>query len=202
MWIVIVLACLLALFILLLSIPLDIGLRIVAHDNVVASWKITWLYGLLRRELRGGERKPRKQRPKASEKKSRRDKRGSAGEFVKLALNRKLWGQVFALIKRLLSRIAFRRLDVNLKIGLDDPGNSWLIAALAIWATIFFHPPCLHSINIQPRFTDEFIVNGVIYSEARVIPLLLFLSLLQFVFSMPVLRAMKKVVSARWKKKA
>lgn len=192
-WAIIVLVCLLLLLILLLCIPLCVSLKAVAIDSIVCSFRITWLFGLINKDIS-------LQKETALEKQIEDKKRSISRIPLSAMLDKSLSHKVFVLLKRLLSHTKIRRLVIDLRIGLDDPADTWLLAAASIWTTLFVHPPFPHTISIRPCFTDEFLIDGVASGKVQITPITMIAAIVRFAFSAPVLKLTAQLVQTRWKR--
>lgn len=189
-WAVIVFLCILILFFLVLCVPLQARCIAKAGDSLVWSCRVIWLFGLLSKDISTGSQK--KHHGKQSKKGGFRSRFPLMFIYDPAVRNRFL---IFS--RRMLRTISFRDLDIDLKVGLDDPANTWMIAASAVWITLFLHPSCPHAVSIQPCFTDEFIIKGAASVDLRIVPITAIIPAACFVFSGPVVKMM---VNKLWKR--
>ncbi len=193
MWLIVALASLVALFLLVLSVPLDLAFHLDVHGRTRFSLKLVWLFGLVGKEL--GRRK-KKAKPKKD-----KEKKGGARKALKILRTKGLLKQLKVLVTDVFNSLSIRQLRANFRIGFDNPADTGLLFAFIGPAFVFFSPPDRYNINIRPSFENEAILEGHMQAVVRLLPIRLVIPLLKFVFSLPTLRFIKTVVSAKWKKK-
>jgi len=193
-WFFIVLICLLVLLILLLCIPFNFSLKATAADSIACSFRIRWFFGLIRKDISG-------QKKTNSEKQREHKKRNAFRVPLSVLFNTSFRHQLFVLLKRALSHTRIRQLSIDLRLGLDDPADTWQIATAALWTTLFMHPPFPHAISIQPCFTDEFLIKGEVSGDAQITPISMVAPIVRFAFSAPALKLIACMVQTRWKRK-
>jgi len=187
-WALIVFLCLL--FTALLCIPLQASIKATAADSPVCAIRIAWLYGLIVKNITVPSQSPRKG------KRSGR-KPGHVRIPLSLIFNPCFRHQFIKLLRKLSKKISVRRVAVDLRIGIDDPADTWVLTACAIWITLFVHPPFRHSISIQPDFTDEFIIIGTASGDIELMPIQMIVPIMNFMRSSCVL---KPLVNNLWKR--
>lgn len=189
-WAVIVFLCILFLLVLVLCAPLHARCTVKADDSLAYSCRVTWLFGLLSRDISTHSQKRHHGKQSIT---------GVARSRFPLSViyDPAVRNRFLLFIKRILRTISVREFGIDLKVGLDDPADTWMIAAAAVWITLFLHPPFPHTISIQPCFTDEFIINGTILADVRIIPITVAAPAAGFAFSGPVMRMM---VNTIWKR--
>jgi len=197
LWLIIALASLVALFLLILSVPLDLAFHLDVHGRTRSSLKLVWLFGLLSKEL--GRRK--KAKPKKAKPKKAKEKKKGAGIAIKILRTKGSLKQIKVLVTDVFNSLSIRQLRANFRIGLDNPADTGLLFAVIGPTFVFFSSSDRYSINIRPSFENEAILEGYMQAVARLLPIRLVIPLLKFVFSLPTLRLIKTAVSAKWKKK-
>lgn len=198
MWLIITLAGLVALFLVVLSVPLDLAFRLDVNDRTRFSVKLVWLFGLVGKEL--GRRK-KKAKPKKAKPKQAKEKKGSARKALKILRTKGLLRQIKILVTDVFNSLSIRQLRANFRIGLDNPADTGLLFAFIGPTFVFFNPPDRYSINIKPSFEDEAILEGYMQAVVRLLPIRLVIPLLKFVFSLPTSRVIKAAVLTKWKRK-
>jgi len=193
LWLIITLASLVALFLLVLSVPLDLAFHLDVHGRTRFSLKMVWLFGLVGKEL--GRRK-KKAKPKKD-----KEKKGGARKALKILRTKGLLRQIKILVTDVFNSLSIRQLRANFRIGLDNPADTGLLFAVIGPTFVFFNSPNKYSINIRPSFEDEAILEGHMQAVVRLLPIRLVIPLLKFVFSLPTLRFIKTAVLSKWKKK-
>lgn len=198
MWLIITLVSLIVFFLLILSIPLDLALRLDVNDRTRFSLKLVWLFGLVGKEL--GRRK-KKAKPKKVKPKKDKEKKGGVRKAFKILRTKGLLRQIKILVTDVFKSLNIRQLRADFRIGLDNPADTGILFAYIGPAFVFLNHHGRYSVSIEPSFEDEAILEGYMKAVIRLLPIRLVLSLLKFAFSFPVLRVIKIAVSAKWKKK-
>jgi hypothetical protein len=200
LWVIVVLVSLAALITLFLCIPLDLVFRANIEGRPKFSLRLIWFFGLFTSELR--------QTRKKSEEKKVNEYEAKPGDWMQrlrvtfeILQTKGLLKQLGCSIKGIIRRIKVRELTASLKIDLDNPADTGLlfafIAPLNLAISYFLPNP----IKIQPSFTGESFITGYLYGAVRLWPIQLAASLIGLTFSLPTLRAAKKLVSYKWKRK-
>jgi hypothetical protein len=200
LWVIVVLVSLAALITLFLCIPLDLVFRANIEGRPKFSLRLIWFFGLFTSELR--------QTRKKSEEKKVNEYEAKPGDWMQrlrvtfeILQTKGLLKQLGCSIKEIIRRIKIRELTASLKIDLDNPADTGLlfafIAPLNLAISYFLPNP----IKIQPSFTGESFITGYLYGAVRLWPIQLAASLIGLTFSLPTLRAAKKLVSYKWKRK-
>jgi hypothetical protein len=200
LWLIVVLVSLAALITLFLCIPLDLVFRANIEGRPKFSLRLIWFFGLFTSELR--------QTRKKSEEKKVNEYEAKPGDWMQrlrvtfeILQTKGLLKQLGCSIKEIIRRIKIRELTASLKIDLDNPADTGLlfafIAPLNLAISYFLPNP----IKIQPSFTGESFITGYLYGAVRLWPIQLAASLIGLTFSLPTLRAAKKLVSYKWKRK-
>jgi hypothetical protein len=200
LWLIVVLVSLAALITLFLCIPLDLVFRANIEGRPKFSLRLIWFFGLFTSELR--------QTRKKSEEKKVNEYEAKPGDWMQrlrvtfeILQTKGLLKQLGCSIKGIIRRIKVRELTASLKIDLDNPADTGLlfafIAPLNLAISYFLPNP----IKIQPSFTGESFITGYLYGAVRLWPIQLAASLIGLTFSLPTLRAAKKLVSYKWKRK-
>ena len=200
MWVVVVLVSLAVLITLFLCIPLDLFFRANIEGRPKFSLRLIWFFGLFTSELR--------QTRKKSEEKRVNEYQAKPSDWMQrlrvtfeILQTKGLLKQLRSFIKRIIRQIKVRELTANLKIDLDNPADTGLLFAFIAplnMAISYFLP---NPIKIQPSFTGESFITGYLYGAVRLWPIQLAASLIGLTFSLPTLRAAKKLVSYKWKRK-
>jgi hypothetical protein len=193
LWLIITLVSLVVFFLLILSIPLDLSLRLDVNGRVRFSLKLVWLFGLLAKRI---EKKEKKAKPKQA-----KEKKGGVRKALRILRTKGLLKQIRILVTDVFNSLSISQLRANFRIGLDNPADTGLLFVFIGPAFVFFNPPDRCSINIRPSFEDEAILEGYMQAVVRLLPIRLVIPLLKFVFSLPTSRVIKAVVLAKWKRK-
>ena len=196
MWVIVVLASLAALITLLLCVPLDLVFRTNADVRPKFSIRLVWLFGLVSHELIQGKKRPEEKRT-IEHKQKRRDWIEWIRVTFEVLRTKGLLRQFGNLAKRLHRRIKIKELVANFKIDLDNPADTGLLFAFIAPANLLLSYFSPHHIRIEPSFAGETIIEGHLYGAIRLRPIQLAAPLLGFAFSLPTLRAVKKLVLSK-----
>ncbi|UCH42729.1 MAG: hypothetical protein JSW16_07960 [Dehalococcoidales bacterium] len=192
MWLIIALAGLVALLLLLLSIPLELVLRLDVGSGTRFNLRLEWLFGLITREMGKGKKKAKSVKPKR--KKSRR-----ARDFLNLMRTRGLLVQIRTLVTDVLSSLKIRRARADFTVGFDNPADTGLLLAVIGPSLILLPASIRHNILVQPSFEGGAILEGRAQAVVSLLPIRLVIPVLRFIFSLPTLRVIKKVVLPKWR---
>lgn len=200
MWVVATLGSLALLIVLVLCIPLDLTLHMDIYGRPKARTRLVWLFGLVRKEIRRGEKKPREKRRVVPEKRKPGEDWGRAKTIFQILRTKGLLKRFKRLLKDIFSRLKIRDLRINLRIGLDDPADTGLLFAVIGPATSLLKSPCPHQIRLQPAFTEA-VFEGDLSGVVRLQPIQLVIPLLRFALSLSTIRVLKTLVLTKWKRK-
>lgn len=201
MWIIATLLGLAAFVIFSLSVPLNLRLHIDVYGKPRFRTTLVWLFGLLRKDITTGEKKPEEKRKASEETQKPREKRPGARVILEILRVRGLLRQIKILLKDILRLPMTRALKADLKIGLGDPADTGLLFALIGPTTAFLGSSLRNEIRVQPSFADDAILEGSLDGALRLRPLQVITPLLRFIFSLPTIRVARILVVAKWKRK-
>ena len=200
MWPIAVLASLAVLITLLLCVPLDLVFRTSIDGRPKFSMRLIWLFGLVSHELRRGKKRPEEKRT-IEHKQKRRDWIWGIRVTFEVLRTKGLLRQFGSLAKRIRRRIKIKELVANFKVDLDNPADTGLLFAFMAPVNLLLSYFSPHQIKIEPSFTGETIIEGHLYGALRLRPIQLAAPLIGFAFSLPTLRAVKKLVLSKWRRK-
>ncbi len=196
MWIAVAILSLIAVFFLLLCVPLDVMLRVDSYGKVKFHMRLVWLFGLLTREFR----RPQLKRIKIEQ--AQRSRRALDLRLVFDILRiRGLFRQTLRLFRDLVKQLEFRAFEVDLKVGFDNPADTGLLFGLIGPAMIFLSPEHSERVRLEPSYISA-AFEGHAQGTLRVRPIRFIPSVTRFLFSPPVRQAGKKLISSRWKRKS
>ena len=198
MWVLATLGSLALLIVLILCIPLDLTLLIDIHGRPKVRTRLVWLFGLVSKEIRRGEKKPRDKSREARDKRKPGKKKGNVKTIFQILRTKGLLKQFKRLLKDIISRFKVRELRVNLRIGLDNPADTGLLFAIVGPITSLLKSP--QHISLQPAF-DEAVFEGDLSGAVRLQPIQLVVPLLRFILSLSTIRVIKTLVLIKWKRK-
>ena len=197
-----VIAGLALLGVLILSVHFDLAFNIERDTELRKRLRLTWLFGLVGRELGGGRpRSSRRQRRKEAKRGEAEKPRASRrrGTFrVPLALfsTRGFPQRLYKLLRTLLRAIKVRELKAHIRVGLGDPAETgWFFAA--VWPMVALFPtPNALDIKIEPDYSHA-TLEGYGQGRVRIFPIQLLGLAIWFVCSITTLRAARAALKAR-----
>ena len=199
MWVIAVPVGLAILLLFVLCVPLDATLDARVHGRLRFRVRLSWLFGLVQKEITGDKKKPEK-KPEIAKGKRKHDWRRSKGIF-EIIRTKGLLKQLRGLIKSVLSRLTIRGFVANLKIGLEDPADTGFLFAIIGPAVHFLGSSHFREIKVQPSFGGEAVFESFSYGRVRLRPIQLLTPFLRFAFSLATIRVVKKLVLTKWKRK-
>ena len=180
--------------------PLDLVFRSNIDGKPRFGMRLIWLFGLVSHELRRGKKRPDEEAA-IEHKQKRRDWIWRIGVTFEVLRTKGLLRQFVSLVKRIRRHIKIKELVANFNVGLDNPADTGLLFAFIAPANLLLRYFSPHQIKIEPSFAGETIIEGHLYGAVRVRPIQLAAPLMGFAFSLPTLRAVKKLVLSKWKRK-
>ena len=193
MWVLIALAGLLALFVLLLSVPIDLSFRLEIYGRPRFKARFSWLFGLFSRDIKG-RKKGDAALKKAVKEKAGKKKRGGGRKALRLLSTRGLIRRIKALVLGILRRLEFREFRMDFRGGLENPVDSAMVFSLIWPAYLFLGPSFGRHVNLQVSFEGVAFLEGYCQGTVRLRPIRLAPPLARFIFSAPALRAIKRMV--------
>jgi hypothetical protein len=200
LWAIVVLASLAVFITLLLCVPLDLAFRTNIDIRPKFSMQLVWLFGLVSHELRQGK-KGTEEKKTIEHKQKWRDWIWWIKVTFEVLRTKGLLRQLGNLIKRIRRHIKIKELAANFKVDLDNPADTGLLFAFMSPVNLLLSYFSPHQIRIEPSFSGETIIEGHLYGAIRLRPIQLAAPLIGFAFSLPTLRAVKKLVLSKWRKK-
>ena len=197
MWAIAFLVSLAVLVTLLLCVPLHLVFQTNIDGKPRFSMRLIWLFGLFSHELRRGKKRP-DQEEVTERKQKQQDWIWRIRVTLEVMRTKGLLGQFVSLAKRIRRHIKIKKLEANLNVGLDNPADTGLLFAFIAPANLLLSYFSPHRIRIEPSFTGDIIIEGHLYGALRVRPIQLAAPLMGFAFSLPTLKAVKKLVLSKW----
>ncbi len=189
MGVIVALACLIALIIILLCIPVDIAFRLERYGEAKFSVYLVWFFGLIKKEIKQAAKKPEKKKRKGF----------SFGILKKLPI-RGLLKQIKILIGDIIGRIKIREISLDLTAGFDDPCDTGYLCA-AVYPVLTFYSSEKCNINFNASFEGRSILEGYAEGALRFLPVRFIIPLIRFIFSGAVFKTIRIMLAERWKKK-
>jgi hypothetical protein len=199
LWVIAVVAGVIALGCFLLWVPLDLALNTEINEKPKVRLKFSWFYGLVSREIPRQKVRPTGQKPVSKKKKKSRFVNYRV--FFSVIRTKGLFRQLRNFIKDLLSCFRFRDMAADFTIGLGDPADTGLLFAIAAPATALYGLSDEHRIRIRPSFSDDAVLQGYSRGTIRLRPIRLVPPFLKLVFSLPAARATWKLIGSKWREK-
>jgi len=168
--------------ILLLSIPVDMAFVLEAREDVKATARVGWLFGLVWKDMhRRKKKKPKKER-----------KRGMK-PLLSVLRTKGLPGRILKLGRQILSCLKVRQLDADFRVGLDDPADTGILCSV-LWPALVplssFSPM---RFRMEPAF-DEPAFEVSLHGRVRLFPIQMVWPLLCFVLSPTGWRTVRSMV--------
>jgi hypothetical protein len=182
-------------------VPLDVAFDLEVYGRPKFRMNLTWLFGLVRKEVWKGGEKGEEEVRVIGEKRRRRERRMTAGTLFQLLRIKGLLWRLKRLLKDIVSCVKVRELRVEFRVALDEPADTALAFGAIGVATVFLAPSCPHEIRIWPSFDGEAVLEGYSHGRLRLWPIQLVIPFMRFALSLAALRAVKILVVARWKRK-
>jgi hypothetical protein len=200
LWVIAVLVSLAILITLVLCIPLELVFRTNMDERPKFRLRLIWLFGLVTGELRQTRKKSEGKRTNEYERKPDDWMQRLRVTFEILQI-KGLLKQLGCSIKGIIRRVKVREVAANLKVGLDNPADTGLLFAFIAPVNLAINYFLPYPVKIEPSFTGESLITGNIYGTVRLWPIQLAATLIAFAFSLPTLRAAKKLVLYKWRRK-
>jgi len=200
LWVIATLAGLVGLIVLVLCVPLETTFHVDVYGRPKFSVRLTWLFGLVSKEVKRGEKKPEEKKKPAKEK-PKKKRRIKPRTILKILRTKGLLKQLKGLVRDMLTQLKIKELVVNLKLGLDDPADTGFLFALIGPATLLLNSLTTHQIRIQPVLSGEAFIEGFSHGNLRLRPIQLIPPFIKAIFSLATIRAVKTLVLSKWKRK-
>lgn len=200
MWVVISLASLAVILIFVLCVPLDMTLHADVYGKPKLRLKLSWLFGLVSKEVTRGK-EPKDKKKLVKEKRKPREGKRRLRDILEILRTRGLLSQLKRLLRDVLSRLKTRDLIADFRVGLGDPADTGLLFALIGPATFWLNSSLSHQIRVQPSFEGEGVFEGYSHGVVRLRPIQLVIPFLRFAFSLATIRVAKRLVLTKWKRK-
>ena len=186
-------AALMTLIVALLAVPVVLWVEAERTDRLEARWRLLWLFGLLDIQSSGGPSAPR--RADATRRAHKLTKeRGRGWRMGVAALRaRGLFDRVVRFVVALIRRVKLETFHLHTVFGFENPADTGFVYG---WLSPVLVMADVHGLDIRcsPMFLDSG-VRGVFRATIRVRPLLVVGTIVAFLFSPPVFRA----VGAAWR---
>ena len=171
------------------------ALRMDTEKKPKFSIRLAWLFGLVNTDIIR-----RKEKPHQQKRKHPNTREGLITAFYILR-TKGLLKRLVKLLRDILHRIKIQDIRSELKVALDNPADTGLLFSIAAPINLLIRSYSSHQIVLEPSFDDDAFLKGYFYGTARMQPIRLVPPILGFVFSLPIVRALKTLLLLRWKGK-
>lgn len=201
MWAAVTVTCLVAVFVLLLSVPVYMLVHLDVHGQARprSTMRLVWLFGLVSREIKRERPKPGGKKKKARRKAGLVETGRGIRTLLEILRIKGLLRQTLRLVREVLRQVRVRHLDVDMKIGLDNPADTGFLFAVVGPALVFLGPAFPGRMSLQPAFGDGAVCDGYLHGVLGLQPIRLVVPLGRFIFSLALLRLGRTVIRRRWK---
>ena len=187
-WFLISLVGMAGLLLLILSIPIEVTFSFEREQQFKSRARIGWLFGLFGKNIGVGT-KQHEDATSSDVPEPKKRKKGGVNFHAFVGLVRAgIIGDFARLGRRILSTVKMRHISLQLRVGLDDPGDTGLlwgaVAPVAAYAGSLY-PGAL---ELEPDFSSaQFTGRGAV--SVRIVPLRWLPPILLFALNPSVLRA-------------
>lgn len=207
MWLVVALCILIALTVVILSVPVGLGVRVDVYGRPVFDFRIEWLSGWVRKSFRSGvapgetaragvEPADAKTEVGAKPRKKRRPPgRRQVTYIIRTIRTPGLQENLVQLLRRLLRCVKLRSWFADFRVGLGDPCDTALLVGTA--STVAMVVPTRDRVRLVPAFEDQPLCEGQAGLDARVRPITLLPPVIAFLLSPPTIRVLVTLI--QWK---
>lgn len=190
-----ILAGILLVIVLVLSVPVDLTFDFRTDGERKGMLRVGWLFGLVGKNLL-----PRKKELAKKPKKPKKPKKRDLKTLLSVIRTKGVLAGSIRLVRRMLTGFRVRQLDVDLRVGLDDPADTGIMYAV-LWP-LMLRPGLFGPVTfrIEPVF-EEPVFEAALRGEVTIVPAQMVANLLRSAFSLVGLRVIKLMVVSRWKRK-
>ena len=200
MWVIVTLASLIVILVFVLSVPLEMAAHVDVYGRPKLRLNLVWLFGLVSKEITK-KKKPEEKKKAVKAKRKLGERKRRFWDIFEILRTRGLLKQLKVLLSDILGCLKIRDLVADFRVGLDNPADTGLLFALIGPTTFFLSSSIPHQVRLRPSFEGEATFEGYSSGAVRLRPIRLTMPLLRFVFSLATLRAVKKLVLSKWKRK-
>ena len=211
MWVVIALCILIALTILLLSIPVDLRLRVESFGKPILHLRLEWLFGRVGKSFRTGDAQRQPSRSTKKDKKSaekekkpgkkKRPSRDTGTLVWRIVRIPGLWQSLLCLKRRVYRSLTVRHLVVDFSAGLDDPADTALVVGPVSQVAMFADRWSPYSFRLTPVFRETAVLEGEGALDIRLYPIRVITPFIAFLVSPPVIRTVATLIGWRCRRK-
>jgi len=155
-----------------LAVPIDVMARLDIGARTRCSFRIGWLFGLVRLEKEIGAQKPAAPK-KPEEQKEKRGARRPSAAVVQRG---------FGLLSELLRRVLVRHVELDLSVGTEDPASTGELVGFAAPIVALANALPQARVTLRPDFTGP-TFEGAGVGEIRLVPIRLVTPVFGFALS-------------------
>ena len=193
-WLLVGLASLAGFVVLVLSVPIDLAFSVKKTDSFRSRARVSWLFGLVGKELTGEGKGPEGAKKKAEQpKETKRRIPRFALVFMKSGGLRR---NLMKLLWRLLRAIKIREMNINVKVGLGDPADTGVLLALVNPVMFGLASSSPLNFNVEADF-QEATFQGRGAGPIRIVPIRFVPPILMFLLSPSTIWGVKSLLRAR-----
>lgn len=190
LWLAGIAAALLA----LLAVPVDIAFAARRRERLEARLTVGWLWGVVSVPVSSGEpEKCRRKKPPKHPRRKRRKKTSGARRAWAAMRSEAFVRRLLRLPGDLLRRVHIRRLELDVRLGLDDPADTGRLWGLVGPAAALLPVPDGATVAVVPEFSEA-LFHLDARAEARMVPATVLGVLLTFLLSPATLRAARAAI--------
>jgi len=190
-----VIAGIVLLCILVLSVPVDLAIDVDTTRERRSIFRIGWLWGVVGKDIK---RREKKKPPKKPKKKPAKKKKSRLKPVMALLRAEGVLEGITKLIRRIITGIKIKNLNVYVRFGLDDPADTGILYSL-YWQTLAgVILSRVIKIRVEPVF-EETVYTLILTGNTRLYPAQMIGCVLSFLFSPAGFRTIKVMVGSRWK---
>lgn len=189
--------------VLLLSIPLELTLRLGTGEQPGLRLAFRWFFGLVNKEFGGKKKRGEASKQADDQRRPGRKRRGVRGQALLGVLRfSEFLPDVWRLVRGIIGRVRIKSLSAELVIGLDDPADTALVVASLWTPVLLMFPSHAHAVRLQPSFDDGAVFAGQACMELRLRPIRIVPPIVRFGFSRSGRRLLGGLISGRWRRKS
>ena len=194
MWALWIIFGLIVLVTLALCIPVQTTFTIDTSSPQRYRLRASWLFGLVRKDIRKKRKPPRK-------KKEGTGLLSYIRSYSKISRFTGLMPRLSSLAMDIYHRLKAGTVHGDLRIGLEDPALTGIVFAVIGPVNAMLNLLPNYSVSLHPVFEDEDILEGHLNGSVTVRPVRLMIPALRFGLSREVLRAGKVLAGERWRQR-
>ena len=206
-WLLITLLAGLSLLLFLLAVPIDVDYNFNSQEDRQSYLAIIWLFGLVKVDATGQQKKQKtarqkqkiKIKPKPKHHRPKRSREKKSRDFKRLLNVLRSEGFIKHLLRFLLNlfrQINIRAFYLAIRFGLDNPADTGQLYGIVAPFAMCIQAMPFTNIYIQPEFSSM-AFHRIIKIQVRIVPIRFVWMLILFVLSPNTFRAIKAFIKTR-----